>query len=105
MFQAFGDLLFISMRMDDRDYKAGDVNHLYLSPRNFSVERCRKSFRIRWVKYTGCTLQHSEDKRSFRSNTAAHPLSEAGMNPALVLFQARQVVVFVRDITKYKLSG
>jgi putative nucleotidyltransferase with HDIG domain len=107
MFQAFGDLLFI---LDEdgtiRDYKAGDANHLFLPPSQFLGRKMQEVLPYKvGKKYTEALFSLRWDKKVVQIEySLPTPMGERWYESRLVPLPKRQVVVFVRDMTKYKLS-
>jgi putative nucleotidyltransferase with HDIG domain len=107
MFQAFGDLLFI---LDEdgtiRDYKAGDLNHLYLPPAQFLGRKMQEVLPYKvGKKYTDALFAIRWDKKVVQIEYSLPTQNGIGWYESrLVPLSSRQIVVFVRDITKHKLS-
>jgi len=107
MLQAFGDLLFI---LDEdgtiRDYKAGDISNLFLQPSQFLGRKMQEVLPYKvGKKYTDALFSMRWDKKVVQIEYSLPTPSGSGwFESRLVPLRNRQVVVFVRDISKYKQS-
>jgi len=107
IFQAFGDLLFI---LDEQgtilDYKAGDMQRLYVPAAQFLRRRMQD------VLPSSVGKKFSEALREIRQNNKVvqieyclpTPEGDGWYESRLVPLPKGQVVVIVRDISKYKRS-
>lgn len=107
MFQAFGDLLFI---LDEQgtilDYRAGDVQRLYVPAAQFLRRRMQDVLPSSVGKKFTDALREIRQQHKVVQMEYSLPTSEGEgwYECRLVPLPNRQVVVLVRDITRYKLS-
>jgi HD-GYP domain-containing protein (c-di-GMP phosphodiesterase class II) len=107
LFQAFNDLLFV-LDSDGTilDYRAGDLSHLYTSPEKFLRRKMQDVLPPDVGRMVSDAIRdlHNEGRVVFIEYFLQTPLGGCWYDARLVSLFNGQIVVFVRDITKYKKS-